>query len=161
MKSFLLAASIPLALAVTSSSLAGTTRVCVPPRASIHTSRGDFTLPASGTCYAIDPTTGAHSVMSGDIGIPGPEHPLVVLRRGEIVRFSFGATPQGVIGLEVRHGARLQFDTRYRLSPYAPTWRVRGRGGVLTLSVKFPPVRTPWGESVTRDGGYVARFGVR
>jgi hypothetical protein len=135
---------------------------CIPPAASVTTPKGTFTLPASSTCYSLETTRGARGVLNGDIAAPSlASAPLFVVRRGTIVRFRFSAPPQGVVRLQVQNGPNLRSHASYRLSPFTTTWRARGPGGVLTLSVAFSPATTPGGDSVDNSGLYMARFVVR
>jgi hypothetical protein len=137
-------------------------QVCTPPPASVVIGQKNFPLLRSGTCYMRDATTGGGIIMHGDIPpqrMTSP--PLFVVRRGTTVSFKFAEAPQGVVRLKVRRGPGLKSHADFRLSPFATTWRARGLGGVMTLSVPFAPVTTPWGHSIDNDGFYVARFVVR
>jgi hypothetical protein len=141
---------------------AAVTTVCTPPTAVVVVGRREIKLPAPSACYSRDQTTGGGSVVVGDIAGPSMRAtPRFTVRRGTIVRFRFDAEPQGTVVLRVRRGERLQSHATYRLSPFATTWRARGRGGVLTLSVPFAPITTPWGTTARNHGHYVLRFAVR
>ncbi len=137
-------------------------KICTPPAAVVIVGRREITLPASSACYSRDQTAGGGSTIVGDIAGPSMRAtPRFTARRGTVLRFRFDAAPQGTVVLRVRRGERLQSLATYRLSPFETTWRARGRGGVLTLSVPFAPITTPWGTTAPNRGHYVIRFTVR
>jgi hypothetical protein len=141
----------------------GPETVCVPPpRASIETRHGRSWLSATATtCYSIYPGTGrVLGTFTGGGAFPAGAHP-VVLRRGEIARFRFEASPQSEVHLQIwgERGA----PKNYRLSPLKSTWRVRGRSGVMVISVQLSVSGAPGspGFSASGVGAYTARFVVR
>jgi hypothetical protein len=136
-------------------------RFCTPPSAEVVVGTREIRLPSSSTCYTREQTSGWQTT-HGDIGAPTMRAtPRFTVKRGTIVRFRFAQAPTGTVLLEVRRGDRLQSRAAYRLSPFETTWRARGRGGVLRLSVPFGPFVTPWGTTAPSGGSYVLRFAVR
>jgi hypothetical protein len=61
--------------------------------------------------------------------------------------------PRGVVCLTGRRGGR---SNTYRLSPYATTWSVRGRGGAIELSSTFTAE-----QGAVTERSYIARVAVR
>lgn len=121
---------VPSALAYPSSTPPTATS---PPPAWISTSRGDYWLSTFGGCLD---TPGPTPAACPTPALPSPMSPRLSLTRGETVRLHFGFVPAATVGLRVplTVSAFPEGGRSYRLSPFAPLWRVRGDSGIALVS---------------------------
>jgi hypothetical protein len=118
-----------------------------PPPAWIGTAAGDRWLAFSSYCWSRRPGAGAPAT-GRCVDLIAPQHrrdlPTIRLRAGELVRFHLGFRPRSV---SLNIGRR-----SFPLSNVAaPSWRVRGPGGVGLLFATHP----------RGDASYAARLVVR